>query len=114
MAMCFLKSDALNNITINSMVPDNTLPILSIKVGDTAEIIERLPYYVTDVVTKKRNRISTRTVTAICKVRSYFEAHGVTTKSFRTDSTQYLMVHRCKYNFFNVLDVITATFPKKT
>ncbi|KAK0074568.1 hypothetical protein PV325_008129, partial [Microctonus aethiopoides] len=72
MAMCFLKPDALNNITINSMVPDNILPTLSIEVGDncqnllntlnsdivlkiksncllfyktaTAEIIERLPY----------------------------------------------------------------------
>ncbi|KAK0157056.1 hypothetical protein PV328_011951, partial [Microctonus aethiopoides] len=32
MAMCFLKPDAMNNITINSMAPDNILPTLSIKV----------------------------------------------------------------------------------
>ncbi|KAK0075070.1 hypothetical protein PV325_007425 [Microctonus aethiopoides] len=67
-----VRKDSLNNITINSMVPDNTSPTLSIKVGDncqklldtldreivleiksnfvlfyktgTAENIERLPY----------------------------------------------------------------------
>ncbi|KAK0157143.1 hypothetical protein PV328_011827, partial [Microctonus aethiopoides] len=37
MAMCFLKPDAMNNITINSMAPVNTLPTLSIKVGDNCQ-----------------------------------------------------------------------------
>ncbi|KAK0084246.1 hypothetical protein PV326_006337 [Microctonus aethiopoides] len=44
------------------------------------------------VVTKKRNRISTKTVAATCKVRSNFQAHGMTTKSFCADST-HLHLH---------------------
>ncbi|KAK0157263.1 hypothetical protein PV327_011290, partial [Microctonus hyperodae] len=73
MTMCFLKPDCLNNITINSIVPENILPTLFIKVGDkclnlldtldrevvfqiksncllfyktaTIEMIQRVPYY---------------------------------------------------------------------
>ncbi|KAK0157073.1 hypothetical protein PV328_011926, partial [Microctonus aethiopoides] len=192
MAMCFLKTDALNNITINSMVSENILPILSIKVGDPCRnlldtldnlqilnpeitlskearkkfnnlndlcLIFNLDDLVNNVkqewldlpnlfndehvqnlsmltvenmwkeifsyeVTKKRNRISTKTVAATCKIRSNFQAHGVT--KFCADSTHvhlhdktnfslpfqawafyfpYDAVHRCKYNLFHILDV---------
>ncbi|KAK0169192.1 hypothetical protein PV327_011721, partial [Microctonus hyperodae] len=34
MTMYFLKPDCLNNVTINSIVTENILPTLSIKVGD--------------------------------------------------------------------------------
>ncbi|KAK0071556.1 hypothetical protein PV325_012697 [Microctonus aethiopoides] len=49
------------------------------------------------VVTKKRNRISTKTVAATCKIRSNFQAHGVTTKTFCADSTHVHLHEKTKF-----------------
>lgn len=37
MAMCFLKPKALDNIKVDSVTPDNILPLLSINVGDECQ-----------------------------------------------------------------------------
>ncbi|KAK0071698.1 hypothetical protein PV326_000959, partial [Microctonus aethiopoides] len=95
MAMCFLKPNALDNIRVDSVIPDNILPLLSINVEDECQNFlnscqseiggkqfakinglvlillhsnaeaERAFSNVTDIIAKKRDRIGSDTVAAV-------------------------------------------------
>ena len=47
---------------------------------------ERIFSIVTDVKNKKRNRLSNKTVSALCIVRSSFQAEGINCINFEVDS----------------------------
>jgi hypothetical protein len=53
---------------------------------------ERIFSIVTDVKSKKRNRLSNETISAICKVRSYFQSENINCINFEPD-TRHLEFH---------------------
>lgn len=60
---------------------------------------ERIFSIVTDVKSKKRNRLSITSVDAVCKIRSSFQAHDLNINDFQVDS-RHLELH----NAANVYD----------
>jgi len=53
---------------------------------------ERIFSIVNDVKNKKRNRLSNKTVSAICTIRSSFQAKGINCTNFDVDS-EHLKLH---------------------
>lgn len=53
---------------------------------------ERIFSIVSDVKNKKRNRLSNETVSAICTIRSSFQAEGINCTNFEIDS-EHLNLH---------------------
>lgn len=53
---------------------------------------ERIFSIVSDVKIKKRNRLSSNTISAICKIRSYFQSENINCISFEPNK-QHLEFH---------------------
>lgn len=63
---------------------------------------------ITDIKTKKRNRLSNETISAICTIRSTFQAENINCVSFQVDP-RHLELHNSQ-NLYSEKNMIVIKF----
>lgn len=94
----------IKNFNGNPMFPNlDKLVTAALSLPHSNAEAERIFSIVTDVKNKKRNQISTKNLSAICKIRSNFEATNINCHTFQVDA-EHLKLHNSENLYSSISD----------